>query len=320
MNLLATGWTLAAPQVLWGLLPLLGWLLWQWRLGLQTPAQWNWHPLAEALPVAALGGHRRLRLGLQTAALALLLLALARPQQTGAWVQPPPQGRDLALLLDLSNSMSLTDYSLEGHALTRLQLMQRLLDRFIRSRNGDRIAVLVFGSRAALLCPPTEDIDHVRRQLARLQPGLLGDDTATPDALGLALDAVHHGSLPPALVLIGDGDSGNSGALTAEESLALAVAARIPLHTLMLGDGAASATPDPNAPPQPSYADLARVSGGLSLHARSSAQAIDFLNQVSARETPIQPPPVRRMREVFWAPLALAMLLLALAGRMDRPE
>lgn len=322
----------AQPQALL-LLPV--WLLWlfrRWRQPTLDESPVLLHPglpddADSAAMMSAAVGHRILLL--RALAGLCLIFALAQPRQSGGWITSPAQGRDLALVLDVSHSMALGDL---GSGEPRLQVMQRLLDDFLSQRDGDRIGLFIYGSQAAELSAPTQDLAHLRRQLQRLTPGLLGNDTATGDALGLALQRLRHRGQTPALLLIGDGDTGNTGLLQADEALALIRAGGFRVHALQLGAGPPADSPAtaPDAaqtdmhraaPAQPGYADLARLSGGLYAQATRVETAAAFLQRVAQVE-PIRHPAAREpdWRERNPPLIAAALILLALAAVLARRE
>ena len=305
--------------LLWWLIPLSVWGLWSIRHAprLIAPAVRLRHPgilgTAERVPST-----NRLVPLLRVAGLGLLLLALARPQQPGEWIVPPPSGRDIALVVDASGSMRLSDFSLETRSVSRLEMVKHVLANFIEKRSADRFSLTVFGSSAAALTLPTFDRAHVVRQIERLQPGVLEDWSAVGDALGLAVRSVRQDTLRPALILIGDGELANAGTLHPGEAVAVAIEAGVRIHALQIGPGPAVSpsdlTPDPAQDLQPSFADIARLTGGQFAVVRDAADAHAFLSLVDTIEPTLQPnPDVREMLEWYPLPTVLALLLLAFA-------
>ena len=259
---------------------------------------------------------QRAPLLLQGAALLLLLVALAQPRTSGDWIRPPPLGRDLALVLDTSLTMSLADYELQGQPVARLAVLKQLLSEFVAARPHDRFSLLVFGSEAALLTPPTHDGEHVRAQLQRLQVGMAGENTALGDALGLALRPLQQGQLRPAVILVSDGEPSNSGALSPGEAVAVARAQGVAIHTLQVGAAGRAATATGAAPEaQPGLPAIARLTGGRHWQVRSSADLREVLQAIDRLEpTLAQPARARVVHEWYAVPLGLALACLAAAG------
>lgn len=257
----------------------------------------------------------RLPMLLQAMAFALLILSLAQPRQMGVWITPPPEGRDIALVIDTSRTMSIDDFEMEGKKVPRLAVLKALMGRFIQGREGDRFGVLVFGSHAASLTPPTFDRAHAIAQIGRLQVGMAGDNTALGDALGLALRQVQTRKLRPAVILVSDGADSNSGDLTPAEALAVARQLGVAVHTVQIGSDlfAQGRQVIETADPQPGLADLARLSGGRHYLVRGTADAEAMIRDIGALEATLsQPPRHREVREWYWLPLALAAACLGL--------
>lgn len=309
----------AHPQSLWALLPVVAWLWALRRRGIadQPVAALLRHPSLGG-EVGAVEGGRQVAWWLQLLAAALAVLALARPQEVGAWVQPPPEGRDIALVVDTSLTMSLEDFRQEGQGVSRMAMLKAVLGDFVQRRQADRFSLAVFGSEAATLTPPTFDREHLVAQLRRLQVGALGDNTALGDALGLALAPLQSGRLPPVMVLVSDGEPSNSGDMTPAEAVAVARQLGVAIHTLQVGAPAGPASVTPTTAPaddvQPSLADIARLTGGRHWVARSTEAVREVMQDIDRLAVTLQPPPTEREhREWFVLPLGLSVLLLAFA-------
>jgi len=247
----------------------------------------------------------------------LLLLALAQPREVGDWIMPPPEGRDLVLVIDTSQTMSIDDFQLAGKKAERLAVLKAVLARFVQGRAGDRFGVLAFGSTAATLTPPTFDHAHVIAQIERLQVGMAGDNTALGDALGLAVKQVRQTRLRPAVILVSDGAESNSGDLSPAEAVAVARQLGVAVHTLRIGgDLFAAGRPAgiAEAEAQPRLADIARLTGGQHWIVKSSDDAEQVIRAIGRLEpTLARPARHRQSREWYWLPLLLAAACLSLA-------
>ena len=319
---------LAHPYWLLLLLPLAGWSWLAWRRAQgEVPAVVLNHP---ALPLAAVerlpAPSLRWPVVLRGLAFALLVLALAQPREIGGWITPPPEGRDIVLLIDTSLTMSIRDFYPVGHKhqgdeLERMTVLKDTLTRFIDGRPGDRFGVIVFGSEVATLTPPTFDRTHVAAQIQRIQVGMVGGDTALGDALGMALKQVRTRRLRPAIILVSDGADNNAGTLTPAESLAVARQTGVAIHALQFGSDPYAAgravragSGSIEAAPQPGLADLARLTGGYYDDIRSAADATRVIQAVGRLEpTLASPARHRQVREWYWVALALAAIALVAA-------
>jgi Ca-activated chloride channel family protein len=212
---------LAAPRALWLLaLAALALALGLWGLARRRAAL---RELAGALAarVAPGAGAARpaARLGLGSAGLALLALALARPQ-CGTRVELTRRyGMDLVVALDVSRSMLARDEKPDRLARARLEV-GALLDR----TRGDRVALVVFAADAFVQCPLTSDASAARLLLRAAAPEAMPrQGTSLAAALqtaGEVLRAVERGGRSRAVVLLSDGEDNEPGAEEAAEALA----------------------------------------------------------------------------------------------------
>lgn len=165
---------------------------------------------------------------LRIAGLALLVVALARPQVPHDVREVKSQARNLMLALDISSSMKATDFK-PGN---RLEVARRVLGDFARRREGDLLGLVIFAGRSFLQAPLTPDTDLLGEMLERVEIGQLPDGTGIGTALALCLAQLKN--LPnraSAIVLITDGanNTGSPGPFVAAEA-ARAIGVRI--HTI----------------------------------------------------------------------------------------
>ena len=111
-----------------------------------------------------------------------LLAAASRPFWIGEPVSRTVSGRDLMLAVDVSGSMSETDMSVDSRAASRLDVLKLVAGRFIERRRGDRIGLILFGTRAYNYVPLTFDLDTLKQLLLDVSAGLAGRHTAIGDA------------------------------------------------------------------------------------------------------------------------------------------
>ena len=174
-------------------------------------ARWRWLPDA-----------------LRLAGLALLVLALARPQVPHDVREVRSQARNLMLALDISSSMKATDFK-PGN---RLEVARQVLGDFARRREGDLLGLVIFAGRSFLQAPLTPDTELLGEMLDRVEIGQLPDGTGIGTALALCLSQLKDlPSRASAIVLITDGanNTGSPGPFVAAEA-ARAIGVRI--HTI----------------------------------------------------------------------------------------
>jgi Ca-activated chloride channel homolog len=142
---------------------------------------------------------------LRAGAIALLVVALARPQKGQAQSELPGQGIDIAIVLDTSSSMS-TTFGNE----TRLAVAQRVIKDFISGRKDDRIGLVIFRDESLVLSPLTLDYDALKRLLDGVSNVNLSDGTAIGLGLGESLNLLRESKARSRVaILLTDGQNNN---------------------------------------------------------------------------------------------------------------
>lgn len=165
----------------------------------------------------------------------LLVAAAARPQWLGEPLEQSVSGRDLMLAVDLSGSMEIEDFFLEGRAVDRLTATQWVAGQFIERRVGDRIGLILFGEKAYLQAPLTFDRTTVHILLDEAAIGLAGDKTAIGDAIGLAAKRLRDNPAEQrVLILLSDG-ANTAGAVSPMQAAELAAREKLKIYTIGVG-------------------------------------------------------------------------------------
>lgn len=138
----------------------------------------------------------------------LVVAALCGPARLG-----PPQNiskanRDVVLAIDISGSMDTVDFpDAEGARQQRFAAVQGVVDDFVTRRDGDRVALIVFGSKAYVQAPLTQDLQTVNALLAQTEVGMAGPHTALGDAIGLAIHTFEASEIEQRmLIVLSDGN------------------------------------------------------------------------------------------------------------------
>ncbi|MBN8728004.1 MAG: VWA domain-containing protein [Xanthomonadales bacterium] len=278
--------------------------------GLALPAA------AQASPVPPL---RRM---LALLAWCLLVAAASRPLWLGPPADVPRSGRDLLLAVDTSGSMSIEDMQLGGMAVPRFTAIQAIASDFVERRAGDRVGLILFGTRAYLLVPLTFDLGTVGRQLEESTIGLAGRETAIGDAVGLAVKRLRE---RPAgqrvLVLLTDGVN-TSGELEPDQAIALAEANQVRIYTIGIGADAlrinslfGSRMVNPSADlDEAMLTAMAEATGGRYFRARNSEELADIYRSIDRLEPAADTSQsLRPVDELYWLPLAAALGVATLA-------
>ena len=260
----------------------------------------------------------RLNAVLNGCALALLALALAQPQRIGGWIPETPEGREIVMLIDTSKTMSITDFELNGQPVERLTVLKGIVSRFVEARQGDRFGVIVFGTVAATLVPPTFDRGLVTSQIERMQVGVAGDDTAIGDAIGLALKQLRESpKLRPALILFTDGDN-TAGDITLSEAVELAKRTGVPIYGVQIGEDpfpeAGRTQPRGDSTSEPDLQQMAQLTGGRYYRAGNANALQAVIGDIGKLERTVTRPSTRRVvQEWYLVPLLFATCLFSIA-------
>jgi Ca-activated chloride channel homolog len=267
---------------------------------------------------------QRWRLLLAGAAWALLILAAARPQWIGEPLALRSSGRDLMLAVDLSGSMKRRDMQVGDQWLTRLDVVKQVAGEFIERRNGDRIGLILFGTRAYLQAPLTFDRPTVRALLEEAVIGLAGEQTAIGDAIGLGVKRLRERpSQNRVLILLTDG-ANTAGEVHPMDAARFAAKLGLKIYTIGVGADVAmmrrlygTARVNPSADlDEPTLAAIARTTGGRYFRARQTNELVDIYRTLDELEPVVgDDEQFRPATELYYWPLALALLLvIALLG------
>ena len=166
-----SGFEFAWPWALLALL-LVPWLAWQ--LGKAGPLPSIQFPSLQ--PLRGLGTTPRRRAGrwrwvLPLLALALLIVALARPRLPRGDLPDPTKGIDIMLTLDFSRSMAEQDFHLDGKRISRRAALLHVVEDFVTKRPHDRIGIVCFASSPFLVSPLTLDHEWAMNSLRETDCG-----------------------------------------------------------------------------------------------------------------------------------------------------
>lgn len=221
--------------VLLVLVPLLGAWEW-WRSHRRAGLQYSNAAIVRQAPRTLwtrLGGLPAL---LRMAALALSIIALARPQVRNVSRERFAEGIDIMLVLDTSTSMRAQDFTPN-----RFEAARDVAAEFIRSRVSDRIGLIVFAAKAYTQAPLTLDYDFMLRMLDEVEVGVIEDGTAIGTALATAANRLKDTeATSKVIILLTDGQN-NRGEI--DPVTAADVAAALGVRIYAIGVGAYGEAP-----------------------------------------------------------------------------
>ena len=259
----------------------------------------------------------------------LLIAAAVRPQWVGEVDTLPITGRDLLLAVDISGSMDTQDMVLESRVVNRLVAVKQVAGEFIQRRRGDRVGLILFGSRAYLQTPLTFDTETTATLLGEAEIGLAGRETAIGDAIGLAVKRLREDAASErVLILLTDG-ANTSGEVQPLQAAEFAAREGLTIYTvgvgadeMMVRDFFGSRVVNPSADlDEETLQTIAERTGGRYFRARDAAGLAEIyriLDELEPVESDVES--VRPVDELFHWPLGLAYLLALLTAiAVSRP-
>jgi Ca-activated chloride channel family protein len=260
----------ATPLLLWLLVPLAGLALARalWRgdgarlatadlVPIEASARRTWRLRTRWVPAA-----------LRWLAIALLVVAFARPREGTAVALIPQEGIDVVAVVDVSSSMQTS--TVAGGNTTRLEAARLVLAEFVRSLEGDRVGLVAFQSSALTLSPLTHDYTALQRRINTLNSGLLPDGTA----IGLGL--------LEGLTLLNDSPARNRGNVQPPAAAQAAEALGVTLYTIGF-IGAESGIGVARADRQ-QLSTIAELTGGRYFDARTEGDLLEAYRTIGELE------------------------------------
>jgi Ca-activated chloride channel family protein len=261
---------------------------------------------------------------LLVAALALVILALARPQWGFTWEESKQKGLDVVVAIDTSKSMLAEDIAPNRLARAKLAALD-----LMSQAQSDRLGLVAFAGVAFLSCPMTFDDSAFRQSVDSLDVNTLPQGgTALAEAINTAAAAFKEGDNYKVLVLFTDGEDQDSGAVEAAKQ---AAESGLRIFTVGIGSGEGTLLNVRDAKGRTEYVrddagnpvmsklnesllkEIATAGNGFYLPLKG-AKAMETLYQNGLAPLPKseeQTKLYKRYHEQYHWPLALAVVLLA---------
>lgn len=173
---------------------------------------------------------RHLPFALRAAAFALLVVALARPQDVEQNVRTNTEGIDIMLAIDVSGSMLARDFKPD-----RITAAKEVAGSFIADRYGDRIGLVAFAGEAFTQSPLTTDQSTLQTLLARIRSGLIEDGTAIGNGLATAINRLRESEAKSKVIILLTDGVNNRGEIAPRTAAEIAQAQGIRVYTIGVG-------------------------------------------------------------------------------------
>ncbi|MBI1976839.1 MAG: VWA domain-containing protein [Candidatus Omnitrophica bacterium] len=170
-------------------------------------------------------------LGLRFVILALLILAMARPQSGLSAAEITAEGIDMMMALDISGSMKALDF--QPH--DRLKVAKEEASRFVDGRQHDRIGLVVFSKESFTQCPLTSDYGMLLKLLDRVQIGMIEDGTAIGMGLATSVNRLRASEAKSKVIILLTDGVNNAGKIDPLTAAKLAQTMKIRVYTIGIG-------------------------------------------------------------------------------------
>jgi Ca-activated chloride channel homolog len=227
--------TFAHPYLLLLLaaLPVLAWL--KGRRGQEAAFLYSSVQLVKGITGISRSRIGEILLRMRWLALALFIVALARPQVGEGQATVRASGIDIVVALDLSGSMASEDFELKGERVSRLAIAKDVLEKFVARRVNDRIGVVAFAGRAYIAGPLTLDHDFLMENIERLNLNTIEDGTAIGSALTAALNRLRDLQAKSKIIILMTDGQNNAGQVPPLTAADAAQALGVKVYTIGVG-------------------------------------------------------------------------------------
>ena len=222
------------------------------------------------------------------AALALLIVMLARPQLGTKISHEKRSGIETIICIDISNSMLAEDV-----APSRLDRAKMMVENLVDHFSDDKIGLIVFAGDAFVQLPITSDYVSAKMFLSSIDPSMMGTQgTDIARAVNMATHSfTQETGIGKAIIVITDGEDHEGGAVEAAEA-----AKKADMRVYMLGIGSKQGAPIPiphtgdymtdntgqtvmSALNEDMCKQIASAGGGAYIHVENNSNAQDLLDQ-----------------------------------------
>jgi len=221
------------------------------------------------------------------AALALLIIMLARPQMGTRISHEKRTGIETIIAMDISNSMRVEDV-----VPSRLDRSKMIVENLVDKFSNDKIGLIVFAGDAFVQLPITSDYVSAKMFLSNIDPSMIS--TQGTDIAG-AIEMARHSftqdqEVGKAIIIITDGEDHEGGAIEAARTAQIAG-----MRVYVLGVGSTQGAPIPipgtgdymtdntgttvmSALNEQMCREVAKAGGGTFIHVENNSRAQDQLD------------------------------------------
>lgn len=301
------------------LIPMIGWYIWKLRKT-QASIQVSSSQVFDSPEASSYKVYlRHVPFILRMAALALLIVVLARPQSTDNWQNTSTEGIDIVLTMDISSSMLAQDLKPN-----RLEAAKDVAASFINGRPNDNIGLVIFSGESFTQCPLTTDHTVLLNLFKDIQSGMIDDGTAIGLGLANAVSRIKDSQAKSKVIILLTDGSNNMGEIAPVTAAEIAKTFGIRVYTIGVGTQGTAPYPFQTAfgiqyqnvevdIDEPTLKQISATTGGQYFRATDNSSLKEIYAEIDKMEkTKIQVQEFSKKQEEYknWALLVLGLLLL----------
>ena len=255
---------------------------------------------------------------LRTIAIALLIIAIARPRSSNEFSKSDTEGIDIVFALDISGSMLARDFKPD-----RINAAKDIAIQFIAQRPYDRMGIVIFAGESFTQCPLTTDRATLINMMKEVETGLIEDGTAIGNGLATAVARIKDSDARSRVIILLTDGVNNRGEIA--PLMAAEIAKTYGIRVYTIGVGANGTAPFPFMTERgiiiqqvPVEIDenllrqIADMTGGRYFRATDNTKLIEIYNEINQMEkAKITVDSLSIYKEEFM-PIALAALAVFL--------
>ncbi|MBQ0006550.1 MAG: VWA domain-containing protein [Alistipes sp.] len=227
---------------------------------------------------------------LECLAVALMVIAIARPRSSSVNETIDTEGIDIVLALDVSTSMLARDFDPD-----RIEAAKGIATEFIAQRPADRMGLVVFAGESFTQCPLTTDRPTLINLLKEVECGLIEDGTAIGNGLATAVARLKDSNAESRVVILLTDGVNNRGEIT--PMMATDIAKTYGVRVYTIGVGAMGDAPYPVMTPfgvqiqkvpveidEKLLQDIAEQTGGAYFRATDNTKLLAIYGEINKME------------------------------------
>lgn len=272
------------------LIPMIGWYIWKLRkanASMQFPSTKGFLKAPKTFRIYL----RHFPFIFRIIAISLLIVAMARPQDSNSWNTSSIEGIDIVLSMDVSSSMLARDLKPD-----RLEASKNVASSFISSRPNDNIGLVIFAGESFTQCPLTNDHAVLLNLTNKVKAFMLEDGTAIGHGLVTAISRLKDSQAKSKVVILLTDGSNNRGEVPPLTAAEIAKTFGVRVYTIGVGTRGEAMSPMQGRFGQIEYVpmkvdidedtlkEIARMTGGMYFRATDNSSLEAIYNEIDQME------------------------------------